>query len=236
MKMKNKLPIILLILSLTACDNRKDIFKKTVKDSLFKLTLNNKKELELKDAIILDSAKLGKKYTLAFDIKTSQKAQILLSVSNPAKEVFIKKPISAKGTIDFIADQIGEYRLSFSVSDTYSETEVKYVSIICFNNLPPIAVLKTNLVGNRLQMDGSASYDRDAVYGGGITQYFFTITHENSTVGLYDLGEKWETTLSAGAYIVHLKVKDGEAPSQNENLAENGVWSEEVSEIIIVKP
>jgi hypothetical protein len=65
------------------------------------------------------------------------------------------------------------------------------------------------------------------VYGGGITQYFFTITHENSTVGLYDLGEKRETTLSAGASIVHLKVKDNQ---------QKEVWSEEVSEIIIIKP
>ena len=227
MKMQKKLVFILFTLFLTACDNRKDMFKKTIKDSLFTFILNNKKEAELIGNVILDSAKLGKKYGLGFHIKTGQKAQILLSVSNPAKEVFIKKSVSAKGEIEFIADQIGEYRLSFSVSDTYSETEIKYVSIICFDNLPPIAILKFNAQGNLLKLDGSESYDPDAVYGGGIVQYIFTISNEQGIVWQNNQGPKVEHTLAAGSYIAHLKVKD----NQKEE-----VWSEQVSEKINIKP
>jgi len=226
MTTKKKITVLICLLFLTACDNRKDIFKKNVQENHVKLILNNKAEVVDPISSVLDSAKLNKTYRLAFDFKTTRSQQILLSVSDPAGLNFIRKTVSAKSSVDFLANKLGEYRLSFTISDTYSETESYYMNIVCFDNLPPVAVLKATISGNTLQLDGSESFDRDAIYGGGIRQYLFTISNESSSKSdvISQTDSTHSQTVSAGTYLIHLKVKDGETTDPKE-----GVWSDEVS-------
>lgn len=229
MKIFDKIIIcFVLLLACISCDNRKDIFKREVGINRLTLKLNNQQSVEVNSDKTIDSAKLGKNYRLSFVFEQNYKVQVLITLLDPSENVVWKREASYSGNVDFLATQLGEYRLIFSTSDVYGQTHMQYVAIDCFDNLPPIAVLNTHVVGRELQLDASQSYDLDAVYGGGIVEYNFTVTGDDGVTRAYYQKEPTRNlTLSDGNYSVYLKVRDNQEAQE--------VWSEQVSQNVIIK-
>ena len=212
---------------LAACDNRKDIFKKEIGSNRLTLTLNSGQTMEVTQGNTLDSAKIDKPYSLRFAFEAKYKIQVLVTLTDPLGKEIIKKEMNYAGDITFVPTLLGSYQLVFSTSDIYGQTHQTQVNITCFENLPPVAVLKTFIEGRTITLDASESYDRDAIYGGGLVEYFFALTDGQGVTRTYSQQDPFlRLTLNAGDYFIYLKVRDNEP---------QGVWSEEVSTRITIK-
>ena len=83
--------------------------------------------------------------------------------------------------IIFKAIKEGDYTIKFDVKDAFSLTKPVEYSIHAFNNLLPVAVVKScTLVGSLLSIDMSTSYDTDEKYGGEISSYIIYIDGERT--------------------------------------------------------
>jgi len=102
----------------------------------------------------------------------------------------------------------GEHQIVLCAQDVYERISRATTSIICFDNMPPVAVLKYKIQGNEILLDGSQSYDRDAKYGGKIKTYQFYLcgdTYLDTVDGKIALGVDINREVSIG-----LKVYDNE--------------------------
>jgi len=102
----------------------------------------------------------------------------------------------------------GEHQIVLCAQDVYERISRATTSIICFDNMPPVAVLKYKIQGNEILLDGSQSYDRDAKYGGRIKTYQFYLcgdTYRDTIDGKIALGVDINREISIG-----LKVYDNE--------------------------
>ena len=70
--------------------------------------------------------------------------------------------------------------VNFQVSDAYNLQSTANLQLLVFSNLSPVANFIATQTGQfdplQFQIDASTSYDRDAKYGGAISNYEFTIT------------------------------------------------------------
>lgn len=76
--------------------------------------------------------------------------------------------------------------LTFTVKDQFGETATAVAMITSFENLPPMAMLQVNKIDIEddlhYQLDARGSYDRDALYGGGIQVYEYYINDQVITL------------------------------------------------------
>jgi len=208
--MNRFVPIVLAFL-VYACDNHKDYFYNIDATPVIQLSGTS---LETGNAFsgvtsFSDSLKTGHVYTFNYKILSSLKNSISYTTSSNYSFSINNSVIGIKGLLQ------SANTIYLVATDTYGKIGLDTVNLTIFDNLPPVAILNsstTNLNGSYiLTLDGSASYDRDAKYGGHITNYQYTI---NGTVYTNTNSSFTCSVNLADTYTVKFQVQDN-----------NGAWS-----------
>jgi hypothetical protein len=195
---------LLVIISLSACNNREDYFGQVV-------TLSLKKTGTTELATYLkDSVKVPNSYVCSYVISSGE--AIIPQGHFKAGSGTITP--SSNGTF-VIAPAPGENIIEFTIKDKTGHTSTAELALTAFDNLPPVAVLQlVPYASGVYKFSGKQSYDKDAKYGGKIVYYKFSLV-ESTSGGINNQYDSTQTdtmryTFSSDkkTYTISLKVKD----------------------------
>jgi len=137
-----------------------------------------------------------------------------------------KLPLAENGDVTFEYEPLvyGRHLFQIVVSDSFDETANVEIELIVFENLSPVAVYNSSVVGEfdkyHWRIDASESFDRDSKYGGAIIQYEYTVEGVLRRTGD---NVKEHIFPAPGTYPVRVRVMDN-----------NGVWSAYVDDNVVI--
>lgn len=114
--------------------------------------------------------------------------------------------------INILPSKIGTEHYTFTLTDRFNKTDVAELDLVTFANLPPVALFDVNEIRQNdpleYELDGSASFDSDAKFGGKIVEYKWIINNADS---ISSLAPKIRYIFpQQGLFKIDLKVKDNE--------------------------
>ncbi len=119
---------------------------------------------------------------------------------------------------------LGSNVIEFVVTDKFGQKSTAQLDLIAISNYKPVAVLtssRVDVLSNlEYKLDGQESYDADALYGGSVVLYEFTVEGQ---VILSETNFINYVFPRSGNYQVKLRVKDSDEE-----------WSDSVSEIFSI--
>src|SRR5690606_22756693 len=120
--------------------------------------------------------------------------------------------------------------IKFIGEDLYGNKGEAEVKLTVFDNLPPVAKLKIQNAGNLIPkeriIDASASYDKDAKYGGYITHYKYLFSSS--------VNQLQDSIVTVHPSVRYIFPKSGIYTVQIEVVDNNGASSQTVLETITV--
>lgn len=205
---------------MSSCDKREIKLKGSSDPELLLTDLNGRIITSDSIKLSLKSARKEGAYNLTLKGGSEQKDLTALSISGSGTLKIGAYPAGytrlPNGTyrVTWKPSAPGESLLRFTMVDENKNIREALMEVGTFDNLPPIANLQTKkidqIAASEYLIDGSASYDRDARFGGYIASYEFTIgdkkmvTEKSSIKYIFD---------ASGLYELKLKVTDGDGAS-----------------------
>jgi len=217
LKIKNmkRLIILIQVMILIGCDNRKDPFESSNQSPvlLIKASMTG-----TGSASVADTVKIGKDYTLYYNIKDDQ------NNTKPQMSV-ISGTMSIKETRDsslvLTGFSSGVNQASISAVDCYEKVSSVSLKITAIENMAPVAAFTiTKIGGNTVTLDASASYDQDKKWGGAVVLYEFKANDDSPVQQALPVLSK---NLLKNNNVIVVRVQDND-----------GTWSAENTQYITV--
>jgi hypothetical protein len=223
--------LLILIITTTGCDDRSDVANQLFDAPLISLRPQLQTDLDSSVKTITDSVKLSNPslayYPFWIDVNGNQTGNgnlQLLTFKNSVGNGFLmfnNDTILSGGAIPLVGNSTlvryypnlqGNTKTTFIVTNRIKESDSAFLNLVAFNNLPPVANLKVNFLGQadpyEYELDASGSYDVDANFGGQITQYDFIV---NGAAAIQTITPTIKYIFPApGNYIIQLKVQDND--------------------------
>ena len=199
-----------------SCDSREDYFIDVNKAPTLSLVRNG---VALEGNTLSDSLKIGVPVSLQYFIRDEEKIILNVSQEQP-KSTFVVGPelISFTGTTE------GQNIFSLSAKDSFNEEAKFSITFTVFRNIAPVAQFTVKKIGvsspYEYEVDASASYDKDAMFNGEITEYEYTLANYKFSSPLSKVRYVFG---SAGQKQIRVRVKDN-----------NGDWSTQVSQYVVL--
>ena len=201
----------LTIISISACDKRKDFYEGLNVAPVIEMRKQGTSVFAtgLNDSI----KKMFPDYNLELKLVDVENLPLNYSVSTSTDKFIVTNNF---GSFSPDTTKLGIHTILFSATDKYNVTTNARATFTVFDNIPPVALFTSTrtAVYDPLQfnIDASASYDGDAKYGGQIVQYQFIInTSYVVTTAFNNINYIFPST---GNYTISVRVQDN-----------NGVWS-----------
>jgi hypothetical protein len=217
LNLKLNLMLLLATVFLNSCDTRKD----------FNAGLNSPPQLLIRsdDAnfnptsayqqVINDSLKLSQgNYPFDYNLQTNEVlGTIPVSVNIIGNGIFQNLASTPAMGYIFRPGTVGFQSINLKAIDAYGLSTTASLNLTTFKDLPPIALLTylNTAVLNPLQykLDASASYDKDAKFGGTLINYQFNISPNYQVITPYSSISY--IFPSAGNFQVSLRVEDNDS-------------------------
>lgn len=209
--MKNILFLAFFALLFSACDDRDDYFAENNEAPMLKILVNG---LEVQPDFA-DTIKLGHFYPVKCVFSDDKDVSLtpFLASSSLNYFAFSYNEVSKTLMLDGMAE--GMATATICVKDSYGKETKQNLVFTFIENLPPVAKVQVEpvgLSGNReVQVNATASYDRDARLGGSIVLYEYNLDGYTFTTPSGFISYIFPTT---GVKTISVRVKDS-----------NNVWS-----------
>lgn len=221
--MKSIIKYLAIMLLVTSCEYENDLFKSIKSDPSFKILYEGSELESINDSIKIPEADLLTT-KISFTVLLTDKSRELsmsidevngigeLKVNN---EVLEESAIITPGkiNIEYSPSVEGEHIFDLVITDKYGKTRRKRCRFFIFNNLPPVAVLEVNKIGQNsayeVEIRAVDSYDQDQKWGGKVVTYVYKIgnyyTYETNKFATIK-----HILPSSGSYIISLQVIDND--------------------------
>ena len=213
--MKKIIYFLFLGLIISSCSDYEDCFEDKNDAPQIKLTTNNGQEFP---ESFLDSLKIENKfYTLKYKVE-DEEINLAIEYSCDKESTTIKHE---DGKLIINPTELGEHKIQLKTMDGFGRESSHDVTIVAFDNLPPVAKLdliegEGMLHKYERKIDASKSFDKDEKFGGKITMYEFRVENQEF-IRTPDNFMDYIFPRS-GSYRISLRVQD-----------HNGVWSETIT-------
>lgn len=204
MKIK-ALYFILLVLVVASCDDRYDYFEANNQNPVIQLY----DQANEKTKVVNDSLKYHMKarnsYILEYDCQDdNDKLNVDHIYLAGGGQVHIDQTLEQ---IEVIPEEIGMNKIEVVSEDPLGGSDKVTINLEVFENLLPVARVDYEIGDNRMvRIDASASYDRDAKFGGRIIAYEYTIKGDYKVET--ELDNVYYQFNADGSYIVKVRAKD----------------------------
>jgi len=211
--------VIVAALVFNSCNNRKDYFYDLDVAPTLQIYDNASQGLTSND--IYDSLKIGVSYNTNFTFTSQVKSEVTATQTQGSDSIYIEND-----KIYIMPKTAGQSVIQLKATDSFNKSACVNMNFTVFTNLLPVAVFAVNQITGGLspyevQIDASASYDRDSKWGGKIVAYNYKInTNYNVTSELSSIRYIFDTS---GQKKITVRVQDN-----------SGDWSEEKTIYIIV--
>jgi len=200
----------------SSCDNREDYFIDVNKAPSLTLVING---VTLEGNTHSDSLKIGVPISLHYFIQDEEKLILRVTQEQPKSTFEVGSEL-----ISFTGASEGQNIFSLSAKDSFNEEAKFSITFTVFRNLAPVTQFAVKKIGvsspYEYEVDASTSYDKDARFGGKITEYEYTLANYKFSSQLsrvrYVFG-------SGGQKQIRVRVKDN-----------NGDWSGQVSQYVVL--
>ena len=234
----SRLLLLLLLITLGACDNRADYLKET----------NAEPTIELSGHLNPWNLETDYKQHLTDTIKVSKypNYRATVKITDDSKELKVSSDFRGDlGIVYYNGDVLigpteiddDEFELVYGIEDFvqkygvnggqgelvkleifdgYNAEGYGYLQLFVFYNLSPIvnvSYINTAVLDPfEVQIDASSSFDQDEKYGGGIDMYEYKIPNSDTTNYVITTGQSVVNHIfeQAGIYIVKIRVKDND--------------------------
>ena len=200
----------------SSCDNREDYFIGVNKAPTLALVKNG---VTLEGNTHSDSLKIGVPLSLQYFIQDEEKIILQVSQEQPKSTFEVGSEL-----ISFTGASEGQNIFSLSAKDSFNEEAKFSITFTVFRNIAPVAQFTVKKIGvsssYEYEVDASASYDKDARFGGKITEYEYTLANYKFSSPLSKVRYVFG---SAGQKQIRVRVKDN-----------NGDWSSQVSQYVVL--
>jgi hypothetical protein len=200
----------------SSCDNREDYFVDVNKAPTLSLVKNG---VALEGNALSDSLKIGVTLSLQYFIQDEEKIILQVSQEQPKSTFEVGSEL-----ISFTGASEGQNIFSLSAKDSFNEEAKFSITFTVFRNIAPVTQFAVKKIGvsssYEYEVDASASYDKDARFGGKITEYEYTLANYKFSSPLSKIRYIFG---SAGQKQIRVRVKDN-----------NGDWSSQVSQYVVL--
>ncbi|MHC1705794.1 MAG: hypothetical protein AB9846_17975 [Tenuifilaceae bacterium] len=172
------------------------------------------------NATISDSVKIGNPYVLHYYIEDEENVKLIATQIQGSIQITI-----SENNVTFAGLNEGLSRVVLTTNDSFGASAEFTLNLTVFRNLSPavrFSVVKIGLSSPyEVEVDASASFDKDSRFGGNIVLYEYTLVNYSFQSSLnkvrYIFG-------SSGEKKISVRVKDN-----------SGTWSELVSKYIVLE-
>ena len=212
-----------MLIVLVSCDTRNDHLELQNVAPLLELS-NKENRWSTTDEyydVFIDTTKVGKNYILSYKLTEEQNITPFSIIGTSGygwwnyNDSAIHEVVGMeKGehSMIYYAHNPGALNIEFSLLDGYGKSGIAKLELHCLANRLPVSYLEVNELGNftpfEYEIDGTDSYDRDEIYGGGIIHYQFII---DSDTTLYPNAKMNYIFPGPGSYVVGLRVMDNDS-------------------------
>ncbi len=206
--LKIVLPLYILTVLITSCDNREDAWAGRTPDYSFKIKRQNEDSvINREKSKFIDSVKINFPVTYHYTTSYNNKTIVSLNKNNSSASVVI-----TDSTITYTAKAEGYNTIFLKLTDPFKHDTIDTLMFFHYVNLPPVAVatVKQELLSSKkMIIDLTQSYDRDAKYGGYIKQWYYKVI--GTSINAWTLEPKYQQYMSESRiYTCIVKVLDNE--------------------------
>jgi len=231
---------VTVLLVIQSCNKREDYFKvlniEPIPTEIMLSYATGVVDLKSSPNSITDTIKLTKKsdYTFTVQLEDESETKFVSAIireglgSSIANSEYIENEVevaSNKIVIKYIPNGNGNHVVDYQFKDIYDKVTIVRLRLFCFGNNKPVAkftYINTQLFDpNEYRISASNSFDPDSRFGGGLSEYEYTI-------GLSYFVSSTNSYLDyifsiSGTYAIKVRVKDND-----------GVWSDPKTNIIVI--
>jgi hypothetical protein len=200
----------------SSCDTREDYFIDVNKAPSLTLVKNG---IALNGSSLSDSLKIGVSLSLRYLIQDEEK--IILQVAQDQQKSTFEV---GSELIGFTGQAEGQNIFSLIAKDSFGQEAKFSITFTVFRNISPVASFTVKKIGvsspYEYEVDASASYDKDARFGGKITEYEYTLANYKFSSPLSKVRYVFG---SAGQKLIRVRVMDN-----------NDDWSSQVFKYVVL--
>lgn len=216
--------VLAIIITISSCDDRYDALK-NLNDApslTIEKQVNGQRADKLTDTVKLSKAQYSYSpiiltahdpneniKSVTYSIEQGSGYVIFKDATIPTDEI-LPFP-NTRTTLKVVPTNMGTTVFHFIVTDRFDLKDSTTLTLISFQNLPPVASLYTSKLAvvdkYEYSLDASESYDQDKNYGGIIKKYVFQVNDE--TIETIQPAIKYIFP-ATGNYVVTLKVMDND--------------------------